>query len=94
MNIVPICPQHAVTHPGMACKIGYRNPFQPQGPGCQQMKSAVPGKIIDPGGGFEEDDGRACRRRRLARNFFCDLRNFEIIEPADQSALDALFVEF
>ena len=58
------------------------------------MKSAVPGKIVDPGGGFEEDDGRACRRRRLARNFFCGLRNFEIVEPADQSALDALSVEF
>jgi hypothetical protein len=55
------------------------------------MKPAVPGKIVNPGGGLEENNGRAGRRRRLADNTPCNPGNFQVVEPADQAALDALF---
>lgn len=60
------------------------------------MKTAIPGEIVDPRGGFEEHDWRALGRRRLADNAFCSTRNLEIIQPADKTAFEALseyFVE-
>ena len=54
------------------------------------METAVPGKIVDAGGRFEENNRRARGRRRLASQARCSTRNFEIIEPADESAFDAL----
>ena len=58
------------------------------------MESTIPGKIIDARRGFEKNNRRAGRRRRLAGNPFGSPRDFSIIEPADQSALDSLFEEF
>ena len=58
------------------------------------MKPAVPGEVIDPRGGFEEDNRRARRRRGVANNALCHARDFEIIEPADKPAFDSLFEEF
>lgn len=58
------------------------------------MKPAVPGEIVDSRGGFEKDDRRPGRRRGVAGNALCHARNFEIIEPADKPALDALREEF
>ena len=58
------------------------------------MKPAVPGEIVDSRGGFEKDDRRPGRRRGVAGNALCHARNFEIIEPAYETAFDSLFEEF
>ena len=58
------------------------------------MKATIPGEIIDPGRGFEKYDGRPGRRRRLADDTFCQARNLEVIQPADESAFDALGDKF
>ncbi len=78
----------------MTCKISNRDPLQSQRPGGQQMKPTIPGEIIDPGGGFEKDDRRAVSRRRVTSDEFCYARNFDVIEPAEESALEALGEEF
>lgn len=93
MNIVPIRAQHTMTHARVAGKISNGNPLEPQRPGGEQMKSAVPGKIIDPGGGFEKDNRRARRSWRLADDTLCHTRDFQIVEPADKSAFEALSEE-
>ena len=54
------------------------------------MESTVPGEIIDPGGGLEEDNRRTGRGRRLAGNAFCHARNLAIVQPTDESTFDAL----
>ena len=58
------------------------------------MKSAIPRKVIDTCRGFEENDWRTVRlwffAGHLARHG-CDL---EIIESADESALDTLGEKF
>lgn len=54
------------------------------------MKAAVPREIVNACGGFEEDDGRAFGGWRLAGDEPCHPRDLEIIEAADQSALEAL----
>ena len=58
------------------------------------MKSAVPGEIVDASGGFEENNGRASGLGFLTGNLSGNTRNFEIVEPADKSAFDALGEEF
>ena len=58
------------------------------------METAIPGKIVNPRGGFEENDRRLRSRRRLSSHAFGDACNFAMIESADDSALDALFEEF
>src|SRR5215216_1483453 len=58
------------------------------------MKSAVPGKIIDPCRGLEENDRRAVGLRFCALDSPGKRRNFEIIKSAYNSALDALSEEF
>ena len=58
------------------------------------MEAAVPRKVVDPGRGLEENDGSPARSGRSADHPFCDTGDLEIIEPADQAALNALFEEF
>ena len=58
------------------------------------MEAAVPGEIVDPGRGFEEYNRRALSRRRLTGNKFCEPSNFEIVEPASETAFEALYVKF
>lgn len=94
MNLIAICAKHAVTHPGMTRKISDRDPSETQRPGGEQMEAAVPRKIVDPGRSLEENDGRTGRRRRPSDHSLCNPRDLEIIEPADQAALNALFEEF
>jgi hypothetical protein len=57
------------------------------------MEAAVPGEVIDPGRGFEENDRGAGRRGGLSSHALCDTRDLEVVQPADEPALDALFVE-
>jgi hypothetical protein len=54
------------------------------------VKPAVPGEIVNPGGGFEEDDGRARSGRRLTSYELRQARDLEIVEPANESAFEAL----
>ena len=58
------------------------------------MESAVPREVIDPCGGFEERDRRAGSRRRATSYELRHTRNLQIIEPADESAFEALSEEF
>jgi hypothetical protein len=58
------------------------------------MKPAVPREIVDPGRGLEKEDRRLGGRRRLAGDAPCEARDPEIIQPADESAFDALCEEF
>ena len=58
------------------------------------MKTAVPRKVVDPGRGFEKNNGSTRGGRRSSDHSFCDPRDLEIIEPADEAALNALFEEF
>ena len=58
------------------------------------MECAVPGKVIDACGGFEERDWRARGLWLLTGNAPCYTRDLQIIEPADESAFDALSEEF
>jgi hypothetical protein len=58
------------------------------------MKAAIPREIVNPCGGFEEDNRRARRLRLLSCNTARHRRNFEIVEPADKSAFDALGEKF
>ena len=54
------------------------------------MKSAVPGKVIDAGGGLKKNDRLARCGRRVTGDKLRRLRHFEVVEPADKSAFDAL----
>ena len=94
VNVFTVCPQYTMTHTGVTGKIRYRDPLQPQRPRRKQMKATVPRQVIDPRGGFEEDNWCARRRGRLTGNASCQARDFKIVEPADESALDALREEF
>ena len=58
------------------------------------MEAAVPREIINPCGRFEKYDRRARWRWRVTDDEFSYACNFEIIEPADKSALDALGEKF
>ena len=58
------------------------------------MKTAVPGEIIDSRRSLEKDNRCPRRNRRLAGDAFGQARDLEIVEPANQSALDALSEEF
>lgn len=58
------------------------------------MKAAVPRQIVDSGRGFEEDNGSARRSGRLMGNTFGNTCDLEVIQPADESAFDALSEEF
>ena len=58
------------------------------------MKSAVPGEVVDAGGGFEEEERRAGRDRRLPGDPFRHTGDLPIVKPAGDAALEALFEEF
>ena len=58
------------------------------------MKAAVPREIVNAGGGFEEDDGLSLRGRRVARYETRCARDLEIIEAADESAINSLLEKF
>jgi hypothetical protein len=58
------------------------------------MKATIPGKVVNAGRGFEENDRCARGSRGLASHLLCQACDFEIVEPADKSALEALFEEF
>jgi hypothetical protein len=79
-----------MAHARMAGEIDYRDSLQTQRPRSQQVKTAVPGEIVDARGCFEEDDRRARGLQFLTRNSPGHRRDFQVIEPADQSAFDAL----
>ncbi len=57
------------------------------------MESTIPGEVIDPCRGFEEDDRRAARRRRVTGDESRYAPDLQIIEPADKSAFEALLEE-
>jgi len=92
--IVSIGSEYTLAHPRVAGEDRNRHALQAQRPGCEQVKSAVPREIVNPGGGFEEDDRLSLRRRFLARNMPRHRRDLEIVESADQSALEALGDKF
>ena len=54
------------------------------------MKSAVPRKIVNASGRFEEDNRRTRGSWRVAIYELRGSRDLEIIESADKSAFDAL----
>lgn len=58
------------------------------------MKPAIPREIIDACGGFEEDHWSPCGRRRVTGDEFRDARDLEVVEPAHESAFEALGEEF
>jgi hypothetical protein len=58
------------------------------------VEAAVPRKIVNASGGFEEDNRRARGLQLLASDFLCHRRNIEIVEAADNAAFDALCVNF
>ena len=58
------------------------------------METAVPREIVDARGGLEKDHRRARGFWLLTSYSPRHRRDFEIIEPADQSAFDTLSVEF
>jgi hypothetical protein len=82
-----------MTHARVTGEIYNRDSPQAQRPGGQQVKTAVPGEIINTGGGFEEYDRCGRRLRVLAGYAPRHRRDFEIIQPADQPAFDALGVK-
>ncbi len=41
---------------------------QAEGPRCEQVEGGVPREVVDAGGGFEEDHGRALNGRNFIRN--------------------------
>ena len=92
--MVAVCAEHAFAHARVAGKVSDGDSLQAERPRGQQVKSAVPGEIIDASGGFKENDGRACGSWRIASYEPRNLGNFEIIESADKSAFDALGEEF
>ena len=92
--MVAVCSQHTFTHTGIAGKISNGNPLQAECPRGQQVKSAVPGKVVNAGGGFEENNGSARGSWRIASYELRDSRNFEIVESADKAAFDTLGEEF
>jgi len=58
------------------------------------MESAVPREVIDPCGSFEERDWCTRWLWLLTGNAPCYTRDPKIIEPADESAFEALGEEF
>src|SRR5215216_1486845 len=83
-----------MAHAGVTGKIGDRDSLQAQRPGGKQMKTTVPRKIINARGSLEKHNRCARRTRRLASDAFRQARDLEIVEPADESAFDALGEEF
>jgi len=57
------------------------------------MKPTIPREIINPCGGFEEDDWLAHCGRRTAGDEFRDTCYFEIVEVSDKPAFEALSIE-
>jgi hypothetical protein len=58
------------------------------------MESTVPREIINPGGGFEENDWLTACEWRAADDEFREAGNLKIIEPANQSTFEALGEKF
>jgi hypothetical protein len=94
VRIIPIRPQHALAHARITGEIRHRDSLQAERPRSQQVKSAVPRKIVNARGCLEEDNRRAIRMRFFASHFARHGSDLEIIEPADKSAFDALGEEF
>ena len=90
MWIVAIRPEHAMAHARVTCKINHRNFLQAERPRYQQMKSAVPRKIVNASGCFEKNNRRAIWLRLFAEHFARQRCDLEIVEPAHKSAFDAL----
>ncbi len=93
-DIVPIGSQHTVAHSRVTGEIRYRNALQAQGPGSEQVKTAIPGEVIDACGGFEEGNRRAACRRLPAGHLPGEGCGLSIVKTADQSAFEALGEEF
>jgi hypothetical protein len=91
--IVAVGAENALAHARVAGEICDGNPFQAQGPRSQQVKSAVPREIVNACGCLEEYDGLSRCGRREAGHASRDARDLEIIQPADESALEALGVK-
>ena len=58
------------------------------------MKSGVPREVINPCGCLEEEDRRVGELRLALRNLPCHAGDLQIIEPAGESAFDALGEKF
>jgi hypothetical protein len=82
-----------MTHARVAGKINHWDSLQAERPRGQQMKSTVPGKIVNASGRFEEDNRRVRGSWRVASYELCDSGNLEVVEPADKSAFDALGIK-
>ncbi len=54
------------------------------------MKAAIPGQIVDAGGGFEKDHGSTDGNGRTARDAPCQRGNPDVIDATDEAALDTL----
>ena len=87
---VAIGAEDATTHARVAGEIHDGHPTQPQGPGREQVEGAVPGEVIDSGGGLEEGDWPPGRSRRISRYDAGETRDADIVQPADNSTHEAL----
>jgi hypothetical protein len=90
LDPIAIGAQYATTHSGAASEIGNRNAAEPQGPGGQQVEGTVPGKVIQPGRGFEECNWPARRRRGNPIHGPGEVPDADIIQPPDGAAEQAL----
>jgi hypothetical protein len=78
----------------MTGEIGNWDALESQCPGRKQMKTTIPGKIINSSGCLKEHDRRTVGLWFFTENSSRHSRNFNIIESADQPAFDALREEF
>lgn len=77
--MLSICAQNAMRHAAFASKKPDGDALQAKGPRGEQMKGAVPREIVDAGGGFEKDDGRAIGRGNLLGNTTRHLPDLEVV---------------
>jgi hypothetical protein len=82
-----------MTHPGMTGKVSNRDPLKPQRPRDEKMKSAVPGEIVNSGRSLEKDNWSSGRCWRLTGNLHRCASDFQIIQSANQSALEILGIK-
>lgn len=57
------------------------------------MEGSIPGEIVNPRGGFEEDHWLARERRGLTCHAACHLGDAQVVPVADEATFETLGVE-
>jgi hypothetical protein len=92
--VFAVCAEHAAAHAAIAGKMDDWHALQAQAPGGEQVEGAVPGKVVEAAGGFEEGYRAGITRGGgQTGNAQSHVEDASVVEVAGQAAFDFFGVE-